>query len=567
LRAQVPAQVNICVQTNGTLLRPGLLETLRDLGIRVGVSLDGDAEATGRHRRYANGRNSFADVADGLYLLGSAEFRDIYGGILCTIDVANDPIATYETLLKFSPPALDLLLPHANWSCPPPGSGYADWLIAVFERWYSAPEQETRIRLFSELIQLVLGQPGAVEGLGLGPSTLIVVETDGSIKQLDSLSSTYPGAADTGLHVCTDSFDAALGHPTTVARQIGTGALSPQCQACPVMRICGGGLYPHRYRSGAGFRNPSVYCADLIRLISHVSDRVIRDLTQLSVLGKSSRYAKNPLWLPAAHLHRSLQRPALASRFCITFSVRLDLGGKPDPLRGRPGLGMFGGQRLGIPAQRVGEQPVGLRLIPGGCLVDGQVGRRHQRVRMVGSQRAAATGQRLLAHPDRGRQLTAGGQVGGVVDVHGQGERMPVAVGFDEPVPGLLVVPPRLLLVSDDPEYGGQAGQRRVAEIERETGFPAPLLDLAPQFLGADQITDRPPVIDQVGGRPEGIGVLRAQVVPVALDHVLAFGKRVPMMAGLAQRGGEPLARVQPVGVLPAARGGEGPDDLARDVQ
>ena len=32
---------------------------------------------------------------------------------------------------------MDLLLPHANWSSPPPGSGYADWLIAVFERWYS----------------------------------------------------------------------------------------------------------------------------------------------------------------------------------------------------------------------------------------------------------------------------------------------------------------------------------------------------------------------------------------------------------------------------------------------
>ena len=284
LRARVPAHVNMCVQTNGTLLRPGMLETLKDLGIRVGVSLDGDVEATGRHRRYANGRNSFADVADGLYLLGSADFRDIYDGVLCTVDVDNDPVATYETLLKFSPPAVDLLLPHANWSCPPPASGHADWLIAVFERWYSSPEQETRIRLFSELIQLVLGQPGAVEGLGLGPSTLIVVDTDGSIKQLDSLSSAYAGAADTGLHVFTDSFDAALDHPTTVARQIGADALAPQCQVCPVMRICGGGLYPHRYRNGEGFRHPSVYCADLMRVISHVRDRVIRDVTQLSTV-------------------------------------------------------------------------------------------------------------------------------------------------------------------------------------------------------------------------------------------------------------------------------------------
>jgi uncharacterized protein len=282
LRAQVPAQVNIGVQTNGTLLRPRMLQTLKQLGIGIGVSLDGDAEATGRHRLYPSGRNSFDDVADGLRLLGSPGFREIYSGILCTIDVQNDPLATYEALLEFRPPAVDLLLPHANWSCPPPGAGYADWLIAVFERWYSAPEQETQIRLFTELIQLVLGNPGAVEGLGLGPSTLIVVDTDGSIKQLDSLSSAYDGAAETGLHVSTDAFDAALGHPTTVARQIGADALSAQCQQCPVLRACGGGLYPHRYRSGAGFRHPSVYCADLMRLIDHVRMRVLGDVARLS---------------------------------------------------------------------------------------------------------------------------------------------------------------------------------------------------------------------------------------------------------------------------------------------
>jgi uncharacterized protein len=281
-RAQIPAEVNFTIQTNGTLLHRPMLEALRDLGIGVGVSLDGDAEATGRHRLYPSGRNSYDAVADGLLMLGSPEFREIYGGILCVVDVANDPVATYESLLKFAPPALDLLLPHANWSSPPPGTGYADWLIAVFERWYSAPVQETRIRLFTELIQLILGGSAAVEVLGLQPETLIVVDTDGTIKQLDSLSSAYPGAADTGLHVLTSSFDAALDHPTTVARQIGTDALSDQCRACPVLEICGGGLYPHRYRDGAGFRNPSVYCTDLLRLIAHVSERVISDLADLS---------------------------------------------------------------------------------------------------------------------------------------------------------------------------------------------------------------------------------------------------------------------------------------------
>jgi uncharacterized protein len=282
LRARVPARVNVAMQTNGTLLDRPMLEALKRLEVKVGVSLDGDAEATGRHRRYANGRSSFDAVGKGLDLLRSPDFEDCYSGILCTIDVTNDPLRTYEALLKFSPPALDLLLPHANWSSPPPGAGYADWLVAIFDRWYTAPRQETRIRLFSELIQLALGHPGEVEGLGLLPSTLIVVDTDGTIKQLDSLSSTYPGAADVGLHVMTGSFDDALDHPTTVARQIGVDALSQKCLDCPVMEICGGGLYPHRYRAGEGFRNPSVYCEDLLKLITHVRDRVLTDLAALS---------------------------------------------------------------------------------------------------------------------------------------------------------------------------------------------------------------------------------------------------------------------------------------------
>jgi len=289
LRARVPAHVNMAVQTNGTLLTRHMLEALKRAGVRIGISLDGDAEATGRHRSYANGSNSFDAVAEGLHLLESAEFRECYSGILCTIDVRNDPVATYEALLKFSPPAIDLLLPHANWSCPPPGTGYADWLISVFERWYSQPRQETRVRLFSELIQLVLGQPGGVEGLGLLPSTVVVVDTDGSIKQLDSLSSAYAGAADTGLTVMADSFDEALSHPTTVARQMGAAALSPTCHDCPVMTICGGGLYPHRYQREAGFRNPSVYCDDLFRLITHVRDRVVEDLSRLAASRRGDR--------------------------------------------------------------------------------------------------------------------------------------------------------------------------------------------------------------------------------------------------------------------------------------
>ncbi len=368
LRARVPAEVNVGLQTNGTLLDRPMLTTLKSLGIRIGVSLDGDAEATGRHRRYANGRNSFDAVADGLDLLQSPEFRDCYGGILCTIDVQNDPVSTYEALLKFAPPALDLLLPHANWSSAPPGDGYADWLISVFERWYTAPRQETRIRLFSELIQLVLGQPGEVEGLGLLPSTLVVVDTDGSVKQLDSLSSTYPGAADIGLDVMSGSFDDALDHPTTVARQIGADALSAGVPGLP----------------GDGYLR--------------------RRPVPAPVQGRGRLPAPLRLLPGPARAHHPRARPGprrTCPRLLDLQVIRFDFRGQPGSLRRRPCLGCsrvsVRSYLLSTSARR--RSPAGL--VPGGRLVTGQVGRRHQRVRVIIAQVQAAVGERLLAEPDR----------------------------------------------------------------------------------------------------------------------------------------------------------------------
>jgi uncharacterized protein len=283
IRGAVDARVGVqgAVQTNGTLLNENILAVLESLGIRVGVSLDGTLRSHDRARYYRAGRGSYGDVARGLDLL--ADHPAIYAGLLSVVDLEADPVQAYEALLDFAPPVIDFLLPHHNWMQPPPRLGgdstpYADWLIHVFERWYSARSRETRIRLFEEIIHLLLGGLSETEAVGLTPSSLVVVETDGSIEQTDALKSAYEGAADTGLHIVRDSFDAALLHPYIAARQIGLSALSEQCQSCSIKAVCGAGLYPHRYKQGRGFRNPSVYCPDLYVLIRHITMRVMHDL-------------------------------------------------------------------------------------------------------------------------------------------------------------------------------------------------------------------------------------------------------------------------------------------------
>jgi uncharacterized protein len=275
-------QVDSWVQTNGTLLDEEALDQLEALDIRVGVSLDGAAASHDRSRRYANGRGSHDAVARGLRLL--MRRPRIYSGLLCVVDLNADPVATYEAMLDFAPPLIDFHLPHGNWSSPPPGrpdsaaAPYAEWLITVFNRWYDAKPRETRIRLFEEIIHLLLGGKSAAEAIGLTPSSLVIIEADGSIEQSDTLKSAYDGAAVTGLHVSRDSFDSALHLPQVAATQLGLAALSDECTECPVRQVCGAGLYAHRYRAGSGFRNRSVYCLDLFALIMHVQARLASDL-------------------------------------------------------------------------------------------------------------------------------------------------------------------------------------------------------------------------------------------------------------------------------------------------
>jgi uncharacterized protein len=287
--ARVDGQVHVTLQTNGVLLTEKVLRELGARGVGVGVSLDGDSVAHDRHRRYGNGNGSHAAVARALRLL-DGRYRSLYRGLLCTIDLANDPLRTYEALLEFAPPAVDFLLPHGNWSTPPPGrpadapdyAPYADWLIAVFDRWYGAPRRETQVRFFAEILNVLLGGASHCESIGLSPVAMVVIDTDGTIQQVDTLKTAFSAAPETGLNVAEHSFDAALRHPAVAARQIGIAALSDTCRRCDIRRVCGGGNYPHRYLVGSGFRNPSVYCPDLFRLIHHIAARVHRDVADFA---------------------------------------------------------------------------------------------------------------------------------------------------------------------------------------------------------------------------------------------------------------------------------------------
>ncbi|MBW5486695.1 FxsB family radical SAM/SPASM domain protein, partial [Streptomyces bambusae] len=315
------AELNLRIHTNGLRLDRRLLGLFDEFGVRIGISLDGDRAANDRHRRFADGRSSHSLVLKSVELLRSEPYRHLYQGLLCTVDTANDPVAVLDALVALDPPRVDFLLPHATWQAPPARpdgapDAYARWLLRVFDHW-DRQGRPVAVRLFESLLSTLRGGPSLTESLGLAPTDLVVVETDGTLEQVDSLKTAYDGAAYTGFDVFTHSFDQVAAHPGVRARQLGLAGVSEQCRRCPVVRSCGGGLYTHRYRAGSGFDNPSVYCADLQELIAGVEGRTTsetvapaltdegelgaaqQDLTRMLLARLHTELTGDPDWDPA----------------------------------------------------------------------------------------------------------------------------------------------------------------------------------------------------------------------------------------------------------------------------
>ncbi|MER5499503.1 radical SAM/SPASM protein FxsB, inactivated metallohydrolase extension form [Streptomyces sp. NPDC002561] len=292
------AELDLRIHTNGLQLSPRYLDLFDEFGVRVGISLDGDRAANDRHRRYADGRSSHPLVLKAVELLHQERYRHLDLGLLCTVDIRNDPHAVLDALTELEPPLIDFLLPHATWDTPPPrpdGSptAYADWLLAIFDRWQEQG-RPVPVRLFSSVLSTLGGGPSLTESLGLAPTDLVVVETDGRLEQVDSLKSAYEGAAATGFDVFTHTLDEVAGHPGVRARQLGLAGVGGTCRRCPVVRTCGGGLYTHRYRSegpSGGFDNPSVYCADLFALVRGIEARTAAELVAPAVTGPAGAAA------------------------------------------------------------------------------------------------------------------------------------------------------------------------------------------------------------------------------------------------------------------------------------
>lgn len=279
-----PIKIHWGIQTNGILITPEWVELFDQYEMHLGLSLDGTASANDAYRVDHRGRGSHARVLEGAQHLMTPAGRRIFSGILAVINPYSDSLEVFHHLVELQPCAIDFLLPHGNWdnipaikrSDPLQTTPFADWLIPIFDEWFHEYADQVQIRTFEEIIEHLAGGPGRLETIGLQPVSLICVATNGDLEGVDTLKS-IPGEHILGFNLKDHSFDDVLAHPKYVLRQLGLNALCETCRSCPIVNTCGGGYLPHRWGKGNQYLNPSVFCADLMKLIYHIQDIIVTE--------------------------------------------------------------------------------------------------------------------------------------------------------------------------------------------------------------------------------------------------------------------------------------------------
>ncbi|MBF4519158.1 radical SAM protein [Flavobacterium sp. ANB] len=271
-------QVSFALQTNGILLDDEWCTIFKEYGVSVGVSLDGPKQENDKFRIDKKGNGTYDDVIKGLTTLKNNNFTT---GVLSVMNLSIDPEVYYKHFKNLELRAVDVLLLDANHdthtSIFNDKITPAQWYIKVFDTWYK-DEQKFRIRFFDMIIKEIIGETIGIDSLGVSENNVLVLETNGGLEAVDVLKLCGDSFTKNDINVNTHEIE-EISKSDLIDVYYNSGKYLPKkCLACPVQEICGGGYLPHRYSSKNGFNNPTIYCDDLLQVITHIQNTVIDSL-------------------------------------------------------------------------------------------------------------------------------------------------------------------------------------------------------------------------------------------------------------------------------------------------
>lgn len=270
----------LSIQTNALLINEAWTEVLARHDVAVSVSLDGTPDAHDAVRLDRAGRGSYARTVAGLRRLQDSGLDPT---VLCVVTPGSSGRDVYRHFRSLDIERMDFLLPDVSHDhkeryyggCGP--TPVADFLIPALDAWLDEDNPAVKIRVFGDLFTLLMGGNASSDAFGNPRMSYLIVETDGAIEALDALRVCEEGIAVSGLNVRQHGFDDLARGLPLVHQAVQRGfPLPAACRSCSERDVCGGGFLPHRYSRAKAFDNPSVWCADILKLTAHMRGHLER---------------------------------------------------------------------------------------------------------------------------------------------------------------------------------------------------------------------------------------------------------------------------------------------------
>jgi uncharacterized protein len=270
--------LDLTMQTNGTLITDEWIELFSKHQIKVGVSCDGPPEWHDQVRIDHKGNGSHEKMNVGIQKLVKAlqQKRIPQVGILCVINLSTDPRRLYNHFTKeLGIKWLDFLLPklhHDNFH--EKATDYGAYLCDLFNVWTEEDDPDIQIRILEKALgQLVLDQHGLKKLDELSNCYReITIASDGSLGTVDVIRLVSQQLFTNEQRVDTITLEDYLN--TALMNDLATSlAILPDaCRGCRWQDSCQGGYMTSRYSHQNKFNNPSIYCEGLKLCYSNISN-------------------------------------------------------------------------------------------------------------------------------------------------------------------------------------------------------------------------------------------------------------------------------------------------------
>jgi uncharacterized protein len=281
-------EIKFTIQTNGLLLTEEWCKFLSKFKIRLSISLDGVKEINDKYRIDHAGNGSYDKILEAVNI-ANVHYTLQPPSILSVLDINNNPVEALNHIVAIGAKSVDFLLPASNYKDLPPKptygafvsslNPYGDWLSTLYNHLKTIPiEKRPIVKLFHNLIAKIMGAEILSDIIGDDENHVLVIETNGDIEPIDMLKICGNGFTKGNINIFTNTLDDAFSLTLAELYYNSHNILCEQCKECPILSLCGSGFIVHRYSEDNKFNNPTVYCKDYIKFITHIQSDIVNSL-------------------------------------------------------------------------------------------------------------------------------------------------------------------------------------------------------------------------------------------------------------------------------------------------